>query len=304
MACGANNIKMEPMDVYIGSDQKQEQDITFVGDTAALPLDEKYFFFYDPAGAKHFAWIDAGGVAPVIAGYTAHAITITALDSAATIAGLAATVLGAVTGFDATVAGNVVTLKCTANGYATLAHDAQADADKTGFGFALKLVGDAFEKIGYIDGDIEVSGLSRSPVDITTHQTGSSVIGQIFSGSGNPELSFSLKEVTTEKYEKVLRYSSGSYLPVGGSNKLIGGGSLGVFQSPQYAKVVLHPVRNDIAIKTSDYCFWSCTIDLDSVSFSSENILTLPVKFKAFEDCTKPKAISVWCYGDWSQSLV
>ena len=202
MACGANNIKMEPMDVYIGFDQKQEQEIIFVADTAAKPLDEKYFFFYDPAGAKHYAWIDAGGVDPAPAGYTGHAIAITALDSAETIAAAAATVLGAVTGFDATVSGYVVTLKCTANGYATLAHDAQTEADKTGFGFNLTVVGDLFEKIGYIDGDIEVSGLSRSPVDITTHQTGTSVVGQISSGSGNPELAFALKEVTTEKYEK------------------------------------------------------------------------------------------------------
>ena len=298
MSCGANNIKMEPMDVYIGSDQKQEQEIVCVGDTAAAPLAGKYFFFYDPSGAKHYAHF---GTDPVIAGYTAHAITYVALDDAYAIATALQSVLDAVTGFDATVSGYTVTLKCTANGYATLAHDAQDVADKTGFGFNLKLVGDTFEKIGYIDGDIEISGLSRSPVDITTHQTGTSVVGQIFSGSGNPELSFALKEVTTAKYEKVLRYSSGSYLPVGGANKLIGGGSLGVFQSPQYVKIVLHPVRLDAAIKTDDYCFWKTTMDLDSVSFSGENVLTLPVKAKAFEDCEKPKAVSVWCYGDWSQ---
>lgn len=305
MSCGTENIKMEPMDVYIGQDQVQIQEIVCVGDTAAAPLNEKYFFFYDSAGAKHYAWFNTGGGSdPAISGYTPHAVAISALASASAVASALQAVLDVVSGFDASVSGYTVTLTHTANGYATLAHDAQASADKTGFAFNLKQVGDLFEKVGYIDGDIEVSGLSRSPVDITTHQTGSSVVGQINSGSGNPELSFALKEVTTAKYEKILRYSAGSYLPVGGANKLIGGGSLGQFQSPQYVRIVLQPVRLDIADKTNSYCFWKCTLDLDSVTFSGENILTLPVTAKAYEDCDKPKAISVWCYGDWSQSLV
>lgn len=299
------DIKMEPCDVYMGNDQVQIQDIVCLGDTAAASLNNKYFFFYDQAGAKRYCWFNvaSGGVDPAIAGYTAHAVAISALASASAVATALASILTAVTGFDATASGYTVRLTATVNGYATLAHDAQDAGDKTGFGFNLIQVGDLFEEMGYIDGDISVSGLSKSPVEITTHQTGTSVVGQINSGAGKPELSFALKEITTAKYEKLLRYSSGSYLPVGGANKLIGGGSLGQFGSIQQTKVVLHPVRLDFAVKENDYCFWKCNIDMDSLAFSSEKIMNLPVKIKAFVDESKPKAINVWSYGDWSQSL-
>jgi hypothetical protein len=305
MANDANNIKMEPCDVYMGTTQVQIQQIICNGDTAAAPLNNKYFFFYDSAGAKRYAWFNvaAGGTDPAVAGYTAHAVAISALASASDVATALAAVLTAVTGFDATSSGYYVTLTATATGYATLAHDAQASAGKTLFAFSLTQVGDTYESMGYIDGDISVSGISRTPVDITTHQTGTSIVGQIVNGAGKPELSFALKEVTTAAYEKILRYTSGSYLPVGGSNKLIGGGSLGQFQSPLKAKVVLHPVRLSTTDKTNDYCFWSCNIDLESLNFSGEKMQMLPVKIKAFVDPTKPAAISVWSYGDWSQSL-
>lgn len=305
MSCGTENIKLEPVDVYMGEDQVQIQDIVCLGDTAAAPLNEKYFFFYDSAGAKHYAWFNvaSGGTDPAISGYTAHAVAIAALANANTVATALAAILTAVTGFDAAATGYTVRLTATADGYATLAHDAQTVADRTGFAFNLIQVGDLYEKMGFIDGDVEVSNFGGAMVDVTTHQTGSDVLSQIRTGSGNPELSFALKEVTTAKYEKVLRYSGGSYLPVGGANKLIGGGTLGKFQAPQLTKVVLHPVRLDVADKTNDYAFWKCTVILDTIAFSGENVQTLPVIIKAFQDCDKPKAISTWAFGDWSQSL-
>lgn len=305
MSCGTENVKLEPMDVYIGQDQVQVQSIVCLGDTADS-LDGRYAFFYDSAAAKHYFWFNTSGgsaVDPAISGYTAHAVAITTGASASAVATALAAVLTAVTGFDATASGYTVTLTATASGYATLAHDAQATLGKTGFGFNLITVGDLFEKIGIIDGDIAVSNFGAKYVDVTTHQTGSDVLSQIKSGSGNPELSFAMKEVTTAKYEKVIRYSGGSYLPVGGANKLVGAGSYGKFQSPQLARVVLHPVRLDLADKTNDYAFWKCTIALDSVSFSGEKVLTLPVKIKAFQDCDKPVAVNIWSYGDWSQSF-
>jgi hypothetical protein len=302
---GVENIKIEPMEVYLGEDIAQVQTITCVGDTALLPLNNKYFFFYDSAGAKHYAWFNvaAGGVDPAISGYTAHVVAISALASSTTVASALRTVLDSVTGFDSTVSGYTVTLTHTVTGYATLAHDAQATAGKTNFAFHLITAGDLYEIMGYIDGDISVSGLGAAPVDITAHQTGADVLGQIKTSSGSPEISFSLKEVTTAKYKKILRYSGASYLPVGGSNEMVGGGALGKFSSIQQARLVLHPVRLDTADKTNDYVFWKCNIDMTDASFSGEKILLLPVKCKAFQDTTKPKAINVWAYGDWSQSL-
>lgn len=301
---GVENIRMEPMDVYLGNDQVQIQKITCVADVSSS-LNNKMGFFYDSSGAKRAFQFDVGGAGTptVISGYTVSPVAIAVNASASAVATALAAVLTAITGFDASASGSAVTLTATANGYALLAHDAQASADQTEFAFELIQVGDLYEKMGLMDGDIEVSGLSRSPVDITAHQTGTSIIGQIFSGFGNPELAITLKEVTTANLEKLNRYAGGSYLPVGGSNKLVGGGSLGQFKAPQYAKIVLHPVRLDVADKTFDFCFWKATIDLDSITFSGENLLNLPVNIKAFNDESKPKAVSTWLFGDWSQSL-
>lgn len=305
MSCGTENIKVEPMDVYLGNDQVQVQSIVCLGDTAAATLNNKYAFFYDSAGAKHYFWFNVAttGVDPAISGYTAHVVALTALANANAVATALAAVLTAVSGFDATASGYTVTLTATAMGYATLAHDAQASAGKTGFAFNLITVGDTYEKMGFIDGNIEVSGFGGTFVDVTAHQTGADVLSQIKTGAGNPELAFSLKEVTTAKYEKILRYSGGSYLPVGGSNKLIGGGSLGKFSAPQLTKCILHPVRLDTADKTNDYAFWQVTVALDKLTFSGEEVITLPVVIKSYQDCDKPKAVNIWSYGDWSQSL-
>lgn len=301
---GVENIKLEPMDVYLGEDKMQVQSIVCLPDTAAATLNNKYFFFYDSAGVKRYAWFNTGaGTDPAIAGYTAHEVTITALATASAVATALTAVLTAVTGFDATASGYTVTLTATAIGYATPAHDAQATAGKTGFAFNTITVGDTYEKMGYIDGDISVANFGGSFVDITTHQTGADIIGKIKNGSGSPEMSFSLKEVTADIFKKVFKYTGGTYLPVGGSNVLSGAGSGGKFQSPQYTRCVLHPVRLDISDKTNDLCMWRSLIQPDQITFSGENVLTLPVKITGFEDTSKPKYISTFCYGDWSQSL-
>lgn len=302
---GVENIKVEPMYVYMGTTQVQIQKISCVADVSGS-LNNKYFLFYDAAGTKRYAWfnVSAGGSDPALSGYTGHAVAISTNDSATAVATALAAVLTAVSGFDATSSGYQVTLTATATGYAVPAHDAQASASRTAFGFEVTQVGDTYESIGLLDGEIEISGLSRAPADITAHQSGPTIIGQILTGSGNPELSFSLSELTSANYEKILRYSSGSYLPVGsGTTKLMGGGSLGQFKVPPYAKVVLHPVRLDTADKSNDYCFWKTSIDLDSVSFSGEAPVVLPVSVRAFKDTSKPAAIDTWVYGDWSQSL-
>lgn len=302
---GVENVKLEPVDFYLGNDQAQVEKITCVEDNADS-LDGKYGFFYDKDGNKHYFWFNTSGgaaVDPAIAGYTAHVVAITTGDSANAVATALAAVLTAVAGFDATASGYVVTLTHTGIGYALNSHDAQADADKTGFGFKVTTVGDTYASIGLLDGDVSVSGLGRNPVDVTAHQHGTQILGQILSSGSNPEITASIKEVTSENMQKLLRYSSGAYLPVGGSQALVGGGSLGVFGSPLSTKAVLHPVRLDAADKSEDLCFWKASLDLDGVTFSGENIMNLPFKMKAFKDTTKPKAIDTWVLGDWSQSL-
>lgn len=290
------------MDVYIGEDAYQVQKITCVADVSSS-LNNKYFVIYEGSN-KWLVWYNVGGtgVAPSVTGYTAAPVAISANADASTVATATELVIEALTGLNSTVSGAEITVTATNYGYSIPAHDSQAA--KTGFAFELVTVGDTFAKVGLIDGDIEVSALSRNPVDITAHQKGATVLGQIFTGSGNPEMTFNMKEVTKANYEKILRYAAGSFQPVAASStSVIGGGSQGLFGSPKFVKVVLHPVRLGTADKSADYCFHKCTMDLDSISFSGENILTLPVNVKAFEDETKHPAINVWMYGDWSQTL-
>jgi hypothetical protein len=299
---GAENCKLEPVDLYLGNDQVQIQKISCVGDDNAS-LQNKRGFFYDKDGNKHFFQFNVAtlGTPSVISGYTAHPVAIALNASANAVASALAAVLTAVTGFDAAASGYVVTLTHTDEGYALPAHDDEDDAFDTEFAFSMVQVGDLYESMGLLDGDVTVNGLSRKLIDITAHQHGADILGQILSGSGNPELSASLKEVTTENYKKLLRYSSGAYLPIGGSQELVGGGSAGQFGNPQSVKCVLHPIRFDVADKSADLCFWKTTLDLDQLAFSSEKIQNLPIKIKAFNDPSKPKAINTWVYGDWSQ---
>lgn len=305
MSCGTENVKIEPMDVYLGEDAAQVQTVTCVASSASASLNNKYFLLYASTGTKYVVWCDVNstGTDPAISGYTSVHVVLGANPStAAQVATAVQTVVDALATFVATVSGGVVTITDAATGAAVFAHDSQVA--ETGFAFSVTTIGDTFAKVGLIDGDIAISGLTRTPVDITAHQNGTTVLGQIFTGSGNPELSFSLKEVTFTRYDKILRYGAGSFYPVATSSTPgIGGGRYGQFGAPKSVRMVLHPVRLGLADKTNDYCFWKTVIDLDSINFSGENISVLPVKAKAFEDCDKVAPVSVWMYGDWSQSF-
>jgi len=305
MSCGTENVKIEPMEVYLGEDAAQVQKVTCVGSTATASLNNKYFALYASDGTKVLVQMDVNntGTPVVLSGYTVLTAELGANpQTAAQVATAVQVAVDASPLFTATVSGSVVTITDVTAGPAAFAHDSQAA--KTGFAFEVTTVGDLFEKVGLIDGDIAISALARTPVDITAHQKGATVLGQIFTSAGNPEISFSLKEVNFTRYNKILRYANGPFYPVAASSTAgIGGGRAGLFKSPATPKMVFHPVRLGLADKTQDYCFWKTSLDLDSVTFSGENILTLPVTAKAFEDCDKAGAVSVWMYGDWSQTF-
>lgn len=300
------NMKIEPMDVYLGTDVAQVQKVTCLASSATDDLNSTYFILHASTGVRYAVWFDVNstGVDPAVAGYTSVEVDIAAnpvtADAVATAVQGAVDALGT---FSASVSGSVVTVTDAANGPAAFAHDSQAA--KTGFAFEVETVGDLFEKIGFIDGDISASGFASALVDLNSHQTGTSILGQIpTAGGGNPELSFALKEVTYERYNKILRYRSGPYYPVeNASTPGIGGGSLEQFKCIQNAQLVLHPVRLGLANKNDDYCFWRTVLDLDSITFSGETVLTLPITAMAFKDDTKAPNVDVWMYGDWSQNF-
>lgn len=298
------NIMLEPVDVYLGRDLKQIEKITCLGSSVAASLAGKYFFLFDKLGEKFAVYFEVNsiGAAPVMADATKIKVTIA--DEGATAAQVA-TALAAALAADASFTGTVssgkyVTVNHTAIGYAPQGVDSVAAP--TGFAFEVIQTGDTMDMMGYLEGNVSVSGLSSAPLEVSAHQTGSTPIVQLLTGAGSPELSFNLLEVTAAALKKLRRYSTGEYIPEGeGATSLVGGGLKGQFQAPMTTRAVLHPVSKDLADKSSDVAFWNVTVDIDSLEFSGESVKTLPVTIKANHAADKPRAVSVWAYGDWTQ---
>lgn len=291
-----SNIASRPQYVYIGKNIMQVQKITCVADVAGS-LGGKYFLFHDSAGAKHYVWFDTGAsVDPAPAGgWTGHEVTITSGDSATTIAGLIATVVGAVSGFDATSSGTVVTLTHTVAGYAQPARDGNA-----GFSFALTTVGQIEKSAGCLKGDIEVTGFEQTKIDILCHASGSTIKDQRITGYSNLELSIVLQETDKQSLQDILvMYGMPVFTPVGSDKDAVFGyGPANIGGSNPKVYIRLHPVELDAADKSNDINFWTAELGLDTFNFSGENLSEIPATFTVYPDESKPKGIQFFMIGD------
>lgn len=294
------NIKIEPMKVIWGTDTMQVQKITC---TAATSLNNKYFYFYDSAGAKHYAWfnVNSTGSDPAPdASATAHVVALaTTNDTATQVATALTAVLTAVTGFDATSSGAIVTLTHTVAGFAQKAHDGNST-----FTFELTTEGDSATDAGFTDGSIEVSS-EEDLVDVTSHQTGSEILSHIRTGN-KVSVTVNFKETTISQLRKIFRHPGDSHTPSGASGtEVFGLGSSRQFDQTidQAKKLNLHPVVLESTDYDRDVTFWLAYPRLDSLAFSGEEILTVPVTFDVYRDTTKNAAIDKFCIGDATQTL-
>lgn len=157
------------------------------------------------------------------------------------------------------------------------------------------------QDLGYTEGDIEVS-FSENLTDITSHQTGTDVLGQIRTGK-NVEVKLTLKETTVAALKRVFSASGGVVTPSGGTDA-VGWGTDKQFTSTvgDAAMLVLHPIEMGIG-KTEDTTFWKAYPMVESINYSSENLSTVSVTFKVYRDDSKPAAISFFCFGDGTQSF-
>jgi hypothetical protein len=299
------NIKVEPMKVTIGEDLYQSWKITTIADVAGS-LNNQYFVFYEPSGTKHYCWfnINSAGSDPAIASGTAHAVTGVTSATAAALASSISTVVDAVSGFDATVSGNVVTVTHTAVGYAKPVHDGAAD---TGFTFEVLNYGDSASEVGFTDGDIEVK-IEYKDVEVTAHQTGTEVLSHINTGS-NISVSLSLKETTVSQLRYALLGRGDSTIPesTGVSATEVFGMGMGrqFYQTRDRArKMVLHPQVLPSSNLSRDLTFWKVLPSVESLTFSGENAFQIPMSFMIYNDFTKHPAISKMCYGDSTQTLL
>jgi hypothetical protein len=298
------SIKIQPMNATFGVDTPQSIKVLTKADVSGN-LDGKAFLLYgvDSSGnlVKKYVWLSKGGVGvdPAIGGHSGIEVDYAENDSASVIATKIAAAVNPDPNFNATASGSVVTIVNAFHGYAPPPRDSSVP---TGFAFEVLVQGSKKELLGFLDGDIEWS-VGKSMVDITAHQRGAEVLGSIMNGT-ECEVTLSLKETTKEKLLKALRGQGGSFIPEGvDATELTGFGQYKNFtNSTKYAsRLVLHPVNKMESDRSEDICFWLAFPMLESITFSGENIQTIPLTFKIYPDLTKDHTIQHFAVGDWTQ---
>lgn len=157
--------------------------------------------------------------------------------------------------------------------------------------------------LGYLDGNIELT--FEEPVqDITSHQTGPQVIGNIRLPK-TAEITLAMKETTIAKLKEVFGSAGGTHTPTGtGATEVFGFGSSKDFTStmPDAKRLVLHPLGAGTS-KAQDVTAWKAYPQLNgAIVFSGEEFQTYPVTFKIYPDTTKPAEINLLAFGDTSQT--
>lgn len=294
------NIQVRPQKVTIGKDIAQVQKISTVADVASS-LNNKYFLFRDAAGAKRYVWYNVAttGVDPAPAGgWLPHVVAISANASAAAVATATAAVLDAVTGFDSTASGNVITLTHTAIGFAEPAYEAVSVGP--GFAYAVSTLGFAAFVEDCLAGEISLEGFETEKLDILCHATGTTVLDQRITGYANLSLSLTFQDTAKASIERLLRmYGMYAFTPVGADKESVFGyGPSQVGGANPKVQITLHPVSKDAADKSEDYNLWMCELSLESFTFSGTDLSQIPATFAVFPDTTKPKAIQFFMYGD------
>lgn len=297
------NQKIEALQVYWGEDVNQSERITCIADVAGN-LNSQYFVFYDINGSKRYCWFNIGGtgVDPALSGATGHAVVVSSGATAVAVASAVQAVLDVVSGYDCSVSGEVLTLVRTAPGYAKPSHDGVAT---TGFTFEVNFYGDTAVDLGCVDGDIEVAH-EETYVDLTCHQHGTSVLGNISTGR-TASVTLSLKETTVTQLRKIIATAEGDVvLPTGtgaGATEVFGYGSSRNFKGTieRSRKLLMHPVALPAANKSRDITAWKAFPKVNSIAYSGENVLMIPVEFALYPDSTKPDGIDLICWGDSSQ---
>lgn len=305
MAGTVGNQRVEPMSVTFGEDVMQSEQITCIADVAAS-LNSQYFVFYEPSGTKRYCWLNVGGsgVDPAVSGATGHVVAISSGASAATVASAIQAVLDIVAGFDCSVDGAVLTLTRTVAGSCKPIHDGAAD---TGFSFEVLAYGDTAVDLGYCDGDIEV-GHEENHIDLTSHQTGSQVLGNISTGN-SMTITVNLKETAVSQLRKIIATGEGDVmLPKGtgaGATEVIGWGTNRQFKQTlgRARKLVLHPEALPASNKSRDVTIWKAFPKVSSLAYSGENVLQVPVEFSVYPDYTKAPQVRMAAIGDGSQTL-
>lgn len=297
------DIKLEAVDVYWGTERCRK--ITLVDDVAGSLTDE-YFDLNaigtDLATETQYYVLLSGttpAVDPAPAGKTKIEVTYADGDSAATIAALIETAVEAFD-FDAVVTGSDIQI---ANKYlGKVTEEAYTNAPSLTF----------VEEIAGIGGSLGATAqggstlnMEATSVDLVSDQTGSIVLGQVYTGS-TASVDMSLIEMTKERWEAVVGSVTGDIFTPTAGTRLVGYGESRLYQNlfDLGGKLVLHPIRLAASDRSEDIVFWKSSPLPSSIAYSGQDIQGMEISFTAYNDKSKPSEISLFAQGDWQQDLV
>lgn len=301
-----SNIEIVSVDAFFGN-----QHLVCVDTIAADTLDGLYFNI-SSKDTLYYVWynLDAGSVDPAPSGRTGIEVAVTTGQTAIQVADATATAVDAEAQFNAKALSNEAKVLLEVKGQGAPL-DAWADVDTT-FTLTVLREGDR-TSLGFIDGDVSLA-LEEQVFDITTHQTGTQVIGSLRTGITVGPISLVLKETQAAKLKELLEASAATEVDVGASNTVTGIGALA--GSKQFLNtfsdaktLVLHPTKNADDDFTEDFCFWSAYPNLSELLFSGESDRKLTVDFQIFLDENRVNAANVLAAGlsgggSWQDNLL
>lgn len=305
MSCNnaVSNIVIEPVDLYWGSQHRVCYELV---DDVGGNLGGKYFTFSTPS-KKGYVWLNTGAsVDPAPVGFDELAeVAISNNDTASTIAGLIATALNAAAvtnGSHAQTSAEHLIVEAKAMGEPLAA----AGAGTSGFTLNIQRVGSLLA-MGYTDGNVEI-GTELGLFDVTAHQTGSELLGQLVTGSTVGPISVVLKETVAARLKEFIEVYGQAYTPAGGTEVSGWGALAGSKQFSNIAtlgrKLVLHPTKNDLSDVSGDIAFWNTFPNLTQILISGEENRSLTVDFSVYLDESRVNEVSKFVYGDHTQNFL
>lgn len=298
-----SNIVIEPVDALYGAKHRS----CFTA-TVATALDTKYFLVSSTV-ENFYVWYDGGGSDPAVAGKTAIPVTIVGTETAVEVAQLTADAINAANvtlALNASVDGANIIIESALQGPPLSVSAAGTSV------FVVTVVKQGFSlPLGYLEGDVEL-GLEEQLFDITAHQTGTQLLGQLRTGVTAGPITLTLKEATVAKLKALMEGGIAvAYTPTAGMTptEVTAVGALA--GSKQFGNVtedggtlVLHPTKNLVNDYSGDLCFWLAYPKLNSVTFSGEANKSIEVEFNIFLDESKVNAASMFVYGNHTQNYL
>lgn len=306
MSCNTQTRTLGTRNILLGKDTYQAGCISTVADVAAS-LQNKYFVMHEPvSNAYHYFWYNVAtlGVdpAPAAAGATGHVIAIASGATSAVVAAATQTVIDALAWVGASVSANHVTVTYSVYGAAYEMRDAIDSADKTGFTITTSKFGATQVDLGGTEGDITMT-IEEQNLELKSPQTGNFVTGEIRQGA-TLSASFSLQDSSEASIRRAMNFYGTTVVPDNGGSVITGYGSANLFKSTDdvTTQLIFRPTAlAGIPDRSQDFTVPKAKLKLGELTFSSENILLLPVTAVGYLDTSDNSFLNFFSYGDKSQ---